>query len=141
MDLSAAGREELLAIMAARLENLGYVHNTFLQGLLARENRFPTGLPISGGVAIPHTDPEHVRSSAISIATLAAPVMFGEMAGDGGEVPVRLVILLALRGSGDHLGVLQTMMKRLQDTDFVRRLLASGSAREIAALATAAFEL
>ncbi|MBE6476776.1 MAG: PTS sugar transporter subunit IIA [Propionibacteriaceae bacterium] len=138
--LSVSDREELLAIMAARLEGLGYVRSTFLRGLLAREDRFPTGLPISGGVAIPHTDPEHVRTSAISIATLTSPVMFGQMAGDDGEVPVRLVIMLALQGSSDHMGVLQKMMRSLQDAEFVHSLLTSSSAQDIAGRAAAAFD-
>ena len=139
--LSVADRKELLTIMAARLEDLGHVHSTFLQGLLTRESRFPTGLPISGGVAIPHTDPEHVRTSAISVATLAAPVEFGAMAGDGDEVPVRLVIMLALQGSSDHLGVLQKLMKSLQDAEFVHDLLTSDSAQDVAERAAAAFDL
>lgn len=139
--LSAADREELLTIMATRLEDLGYVHSTFLQGLLTREDRFPTGLPISGGVAIPHTDPEHVRANAISIATLTTPVMFGAMAGDNDEVPVRLVVMLALQGSGDHMGVLQRMMRSLQDTGFVRSLITSSSAQNIAEQASSAFDL
>ncbi len=125
--LSVAGREELFTTMAAQLERLGYVRSTFLEGLLARESRFPTGLPISGGVAIPHTDPEHVRSSCISIATLKSPVPFGQMGGDDEEIPVRLVLMLALHESDDHLTVLQQMLKNLRNTDFVEELLASDS--------------
>ncbi|WP_316669168.1 PTS sugar transporter subunit IIA [uncultured Propionibacterium sp.] len=138
--LSAADREELFTTMAARLEGLGHVRGTFLQGLLVRESRFPTGLPINGGVAIPHTDPEHVLSSCISIATLARPVMFGQMGGEDETIPVRLVLMLALRGSDDHLAVLKKMMTSLQDGAFVGALLASASAEDIAARARAALE-
>ncbi|AFV87944.1 Phosphoenolpyruvate-dependent sugar phosphotransferase system [Acidipropionibacterium acidipropionici ATCC 4875] len=134
--VDARSRDDLFAMMAGTLGECGRTRPSFLQGLVEREKNFPTGIPINGGVAIPHTDAEHVISDAISIATLSSPVGFREMAGtDDTEIPVDVVIMLALGGSGQHLTVLQQVIKAIQDADFMASLRASTSPDEIAALA------
>lgn len=133
--ISAASREELFSLMAGRLREQGKVKRTFLQGLLDREMNYPTGLKINGGIAIPHTDAEHVIEDAISIATLAKPVGFREMAGvDDTEIPVDIVFMLALGKSGHHIEILQRLMKSFQDVEFISMIRHSLSAQEIAGL-------
>ncbi|AXE37257.1 PTS sugar transporter subunit IIA [Acidipropionibacterium virtanenii] len=132
------GRGELFSLMAGALGEQGRTRESFLQGLVDREKNYPTGLPVNGGVAIPHTDAEHVIADAISIATLSTPVGFREMAGvDDTEIPVDVVIMLALGGAGQHLAVLQEVIKAIQDADFLAAVRASRSAEEIAGLASA----
>lgn len=46
--------------MADKLDGVRVAKEGFLDALLKREEIYPTGLPISGGVAIPHTDPQYV---------------------------------------------------------------------------------
>ncbi len=66
--------------MADGLHAAGHVRASYKEALLAREERFPTGLPTQVmAVAIPHTDVEHVERSFISVARLAEPVAFHEM--------------------------------------------------------------
>ncbi len=131
--VDVSSRDDLFALMARRLQECGRTRESFLQGLVDREKNYPTGLPVNGGVAIPHTDAEHVISDAISIATLATPVGFREMAGvDDTEIPVDVVFMLALSGSGDHLEVLQKIIQCIQDSGFMASLRASHSAAEIA---------
>lgn len=130
-------RDDLFALMAGTLGGCGRTRPSFLQGLMEREKNFPTGIPVNGGVAIPHTDAEHVISDAISIATLRSPVGFREMAGiDDTEIPVDVVIMLALGASGQHLSVLQQVIKAIQDAEFMTALRASTSPDEIVALAS-----
>lgn len=136
--LEVSSRDELLALMAGRLQTSGRTKESFLQGLMDREKNYPTGLPVNGGVAIPHTDAEHVLRDAVSIATLTTPVGFREMAGtDDREIPVDVVFMLALGASGDHLEVLQKIIQCIQDIAFISELRASRSAKEIAGIATA----
>lgn len=135
--IKVARRDELFAVMASRLGDLGRTRDTFLRGLIERETNYPTGLPVNGGVAIPHTDAEHVICDSISIATLAEPVGFREMAGtDDTEIPVDVVFMLALGGSGQHLEVLQQIIKFIQDSDLMATIRASTSADAIASLTT-----
>lgn len=136
--LEVPSRDALFRRMATTLEHEGRVADTFLQGLIDREVNFPTGLPVNGGVAIPHTDAEHVIEDSISIATLATPVGFREMAGaDDTEIPVDVVFMLALGGSGHHLTILQQVLKCIQDPEFMTFIRASRSADEIFQLASA----
>lgn len=133
--VEVTSRDDLFALMAGRLLEQGRTRESFLHGLIEREKNYPTGLPVNGGVAIPHTDAEHVVSDSISIATLAKPVGFREMAGtDDTEIPVDVVFMLALGASGQHLAMLQQIIKCIQDPGFMSTIRASVSAEEIAAL-------
>src|SRR5690606_19615817 len=97
VDVTAPDRDALLSSMADDLAAAGYVKDSFKAALLAREERFPTGLPTQGlRVAIPHTDVEHVNSSFISIARLASPIAFHEMGANARTVDVDLVFMLAI---------------------------------------------
>ena len=73
--------QEIIKELGEHLFSKGYVKDTFTQAVLDREEAYPTGLQApGGGVAIPHTDSEHVITSALSIATLDEPVDFHVMA-------------------------------------------------------------
>ena len=63
---------ELFGAIGADLEAAGMVRPTFAAALARRESNYPTGLPVSGGVAIPHTDAEHVITDTIAVATLVS---------------------------------------------------------------------
>ena len=102
--------------------------------LKEREKVFPTGLQIDDkGVAIPHTDMEHVNRSAIAIASLKNPVSFYQMgtSPDEGEVvSVKLVIMLAITGGG-HMDMLQKAIMLIQDLSVVDKLMSAKDGKEI----------
>ena len=87
----------------------GFVKDTFIEAVLDREIIFPTGLQTKTvGVAIPHTDSEHVEKSTVAIATLASPVIFMGMGYPDLEIPVSIVIMLAI---SDPKKVVDTLTK------------------------------
>jgi len=131
LSCQAESDTEILDMLASRLEAGERVHQSFGSALTARERQFPTGLPVSGGVAIPHTDPNHVIHDSIAIATLSRPVPFREMAG-GGVLDVSLVVVLALGDADSHLGLLQRVLKAVQDRDFVDSLRTADDPRAVA---------
>ena len=48
-------KEEAFLIAAKRLEKMGYVNENYLNGLIAREREFPTGLITKYlNIALPH---------------------------------------------------------------------------------------
>lgn len=124
-DLQAETAEEVIRHLGAKLENAGYVRDTFVQGVLQRERTDPTGLPLGGeyNAAIPHTDPHHVIKSGVAMATLAQPVMFSNMIAPEEAVPVRLVFVLALDDPKAQVDMLQQVAEVLQDTGLVIRLM------------------
>ena len=82
LDVEARDNLDLLRQAAQRLYEQGYVKESYADAVVAREKVFATGLPtVMGGVAIPHTDVEHVNAPAVCIARLKEPVDF---AGDEG---------------------------------------------------------
>jgi galactitol PTS system EIIA component len=80
--------------------------------VIQRENQFATGLPTAGvSVAIPHTDKEHVKGKAMSIAVLKKPVDFGVMGEDHQTVPVKIVFMLVMDEADSQLILLQKLTK------------------------------
>lgn len=126
VDLDVSNQEELFGAMGGRLEELGYVRDSFIDAVAARERRFPTGLDLGdAAVAIPHTDPEHVNENAIAIANLVRPIPFRQMGSTEEEncwVQAKLIIMLAIHG-GNYIEVLQRVIQSIQDPEVVKRLL------------------
>lgn len=127
-------KEEIFEKLGGALTKLGYCRESYVQGLKTREESFPTGISIHGiGVAIPHTDSEHVIKSAIAIGILEHPVIFCQMATNPDEhvnVPVTVIIMLAIPGTG-HLDMLQKTILLIQDQDVLEALSKAGDSKEI----------
>lgn len=122
-DLSAGRWEEVLDALSDRLLAQGMVRDSFPEAVKVREREFPTGLPTAEvGVAIPHTDPEHVLHAGAALATLARPVRFKLMGNPDEEVEVELVIMLAVRSAKDQIGILQRLVDAFQVPGLLRRL-------------------
>lgn len=134
--VDAASSEEVIRLLAGRLEKLGYVRPSFADAVLAREARMPTGLPMGrdSNVAVPHTDPEHVLKPGIAIATLVHPVDFANMEDPEEAVPVGLVFMLALNDKDKQIEMLQQIMLTIQDETLSQKLLDAGTADELLAL-------
>lgn len=116
LDINVKDRFELLAKVADNLHQLGYVKESYKKAVIEREKVFATGLPtLIGGVAIPHTDIQHVNSPAISIARLKEPVDFIIMGDDSNTVKVDLIFMLAMKEEHAQLELLQSLMGILQD--------------------------
>lgn len=115
--------------LSQRLVDAGLVEPDFLAHIMAREARFPTGLPTCPvGVALPHTDPEHVRVSALAVGVLSTPVDFGVMgAGDDEMTPISIIFLLAIARGTRHMNVLGSLTRLIQDESLLAGLVTSTS--------------
>ncbi|MFC5386584.1 PTS sugar transporter subunit IIA [Aquamicrobium segne] len=132
----ATSSEEVIRLLAARLEKLGYVRPSYAEAVLAREAHMPTGLPMGrdSNVAVPHTDPEHVLKPGIALAILENPVVFANMEDPQEAVPVGLVFMLALNDKDKQIEMLQQIMLTIQDEDLSNRLLNTTNSAEALAL-------
>ncbi|MCR5393703.1 MAG: PTS system IIA component, Gat family [Atopobium sp.] len=131
-NLTATSQDELFSKMAQPLVLAGKVHDDFAQHVMNREKAFPTGLPFENfGVAIPHTDPEHVIKPAVAVATLAEPVEFRVMGDPDQTVSVTLVFMLALNDGHAHLEFLQKVIKLAQDADSVEKMFSARDDRSL----------
>lgn len=110
--------KEVLSSLADYLIEEKMVKPSFKNAVLEREDSYPTGLQFDGyGIALPHTDSEHVIKSQIAIMTLDKPVKFIEMASTDKEIDVKTIFMLALKDSNQHIKILQKVMELLQDKE------------------------
>ncbi|MEF9919721.1 MAG: PTS sugar transporter subunit IIA [Erysipelotrichaceae bacterium] len=129
--LDVKSKEEVFEIVGQRFIDLGLCKSDYVLALKERENSFSTGLQIEHiGVAIPHTDPEHVIKEAISIATMKQPVTFYHMGTEDVEVQAQVIMMLAIPGK-HHMEVLQSVILFIQDVDVIEKLLKATDSKAI----------
>lgn len=98
----------------------GLVKESYIQAIQEREKVFATGLPTEGyGVAVPHTDIEHVNQQAICIATLKNPVSFKVMGSVDETVEVSVLFMLALKEPHSQLAMLQAVIGIVQKPELL----------------------
>lgn len=128
--------EEIIRILAARLERLGYVKSSYADAVVKREQSMPTGLPLEreDNVAVPHTDPEHVLKPGIALATLQQPVIFANMEDPDEAVPVSYVFMLAINDKDRQIETLQEVMGVIQDDSALLGLQQARSLADVEAV-------
>ncbi|MBE9604303.1 PTS sugar transporter subunit IIA [Acetobacteraceae bacterium H6797] len=124
LDVEAADADEVIGILAARLQALGAVLPSYGPAVQERERLMPTGLPLGEiNVAVPHTDAHHVLRPAVALAVLRQPVAFGSMDDPDERLPVRIVLALALNDKHAQIEMLQTVAGMIQTPALLRSLL------------------
>ena len=123
--------KEVLSNLADCLIEEKMVKESFKEAILEREKSYPTGLQFDGyGIALPHTDSEHVIKSQIAIMTLEKPVKFIEMASTDKEIDVKTIFMLALKDSNQHIKILQKVMELLQDKEAMSKIESFDDSKE-----------
>lgn len=97
----------------------GCVKEDFSRACIEREELFPTGIPNSVPVAMPHADASHVRESAISVLVLEQPVNFVQMDNPEKMVECFWVFNLSLDNGNDHLEILKKLMVFIQQSELL----------------------
>lgn len=130
-DLEARSVEEVFGKISPILLEGGFVEKSFLNGLVDRESKFPTGLLLGKyNVAIPHTDAVHVKNPAIAIATLKSPVEFNSMDGNG-SVNVNIVFTMALNEPHSQILMLQQLMFLIQNESVLENMIQAKDSDEV----------
>jgi len=113
---------EALTYCSKVLQEHGYVKESFTHGLLDRESKYPTGIPIPHcGVAIPHCDPQHVNQPAIMVATLKEPVPFRSMEDPDQNVMIEFIFCLAVEHAEDQIKLLPKIIQAFVSEENVKR--------------------
>lgn len=128
MGWDVATPAELLTRLDGELRRGGFVDDAWLEAVLARERRYPTGLQtVAAGIALPHADAGHVTTPFIAVVKPQVPVAFEPMAGLGGPVPAELVICLGMTHAEEQVAVLQGIMDVFASEERARAALAQAT--------------
>ncbi|MGV2444446.1 UNVERIFIED_CONTAM: PTS sugar transporter subunit IIA [Bacillus sp. ATCC 13368] len=115
-DLEVSNKEEALRILADSLLDQGFIHDSFYESLIKREKNFPTGLETYDmGIAIPHTEPQHVKQDSIAVAVLDKPILFQDMVDKNNSINVKVIFLLGLSKSTKHLNILKQIFELIKE--------------------------
>lgn len=132
LNVKANDKEELLTVLYEKLYEAGKVKTSYLENVIAREERFPTGLKIKGfDIAIPHTESEYVKESGIAVATVQDEVVFERMDDPDETVKPKIVFMLALKDGHDHMEMISQIVRMFQKQEVLENLQAARSEKEI----------
>ncbi|EOL50912.1 PTS sugar transporter subunit IIA [Enterococcus caccae] len=123
--VSVQEEEELFELIAWRLQQAGYVNSGYLEGIISREKRFPTGLITEYlNIALPHSDTEYIERPFIYIVRTTKPIKVKQM-GDNQEMEVSDLFFLGIKEPSKQVGLLQELMVLFQNEAFVSELKAT----------------
>lgn len=124
-NIKATSQNAILTQMAQLLQTHNMVKDTFLDGILKREQEYPTGLSVNSvGFALPHTDSSLVNHSQICFASLAEPINFCSMVDKSEIVPVSFIFMLAMKQPHEQLENLQNLVALFQNEISIKALKA-----------------
>lgn len=132
-DVDWRDRTELFDEISKVLEKKGFVYSDFHRAIVEREREYPTGIQTKSiGVAIPHTDQEHIKKAFISIVRPKQPIEFLAM-GDSSNGPVqaKLIFVLGVKKDGSQVIVLQKLMEIFSDENIIQKLLQAQNNQEV----------
>lgn len=133
--MSAVSAADAITQLGTLLQKAGFVKESFIPAVIQREQEFATGLPTADvGVAIPHTDVEHVLRQAIAVGVLDEPVAFGEMGSPDDTVLVQVVCVLAVVKSEIMVKMLQSLVQMFQTPGLLKQIVQARDATEIAGI-------
>jgi mannitol/fructose-specific phosphotransferase system IIA component (Ntr-type) len=92
VNVEDTSRDQIFQMMCGKLQECGYVKETYYQALQDREKEYPTG--IQGqylAFAMPHTYPEHVLKSGICVAVCRHAIPFGSMEDSSLSLPCTVI--------------------------------------------------
>lgn len=124
-------REALLRHLADLMARQGYVDACYGDKILEREANYPTGIQFADiAIALPHGDSAYVHCSAAAIARCHG-TKFHDMENPDEELPVNLVVMLAVKDPDAHLAVLNNLMQMFTQPDTCRAVMEAVSPGEI----------
>ena len=134
-NVEASTDSEVLAYLAGELYQKGYVKEEYIQAIQDREKEYPTGLPSTPpGIAIPHANYEMVNKTTLAIATLKEPVLFHNMEDNKAQLPIQIVIMMAIGEPHGQVEMLQKIVGIIQDEPLRQEMIDARNDTELLAL-------
>ncbi|MBO0452312.1 MULTISPECIES: PTS sugar transporter subunit IIA [Enterococcus] len=136
LEVEGESEERVFEQVADHLKELGFVNDGYLNGITAREERFPTGLITQHlNIALPHSDPEYIEKPFVYIARLKNEVKVKQM-GDSQEMGVKNLFFLGIKDPKGQVGLLQAFMELFMKEEFVQAFMQEQDEKNIYQLFT-----
>ncbi|MGM0240774.1 PTS sugar transporter subunit IIA [Enterococcus sp. AZ103] len=133
--------ESLVQFVEQKLLAENFINESYSDAIIQREAEYPTGLQTpTCAVAIPHTDPNHIKEPFIYILKLAHPVKFGQMGTTDQFVNADYAFFLGFNKGEDQLTLLQNLMAMFMDQAAMLDLASKENETEIFNLITNFFK-
>jgi PTS system galactitol-specific IIA component len=123
LNLEVNDRKEVIENLGRKLLDYGYVKEGFIEAVLEREEKSPTGLPTFIPTALPHADAKYSLKPGLAMATLKKPVRFREMGNPKKTLKVELVFLVALNDPKKEVLLLKQLVQILHGEEQIKRIL------------------
>ena len=131
-NVQAKTDSEVLAFLASEMYKKNYVKEEYIQAIQEREKEYPTGLPSTPpGIAIPHANYEMVKKTTLAIATLKDPVLFHNMENNNEQLPIQIVIMMAIGEPHGQVEMLQKIVGIIQDEPLRQEMIRAGNDTEL----------
>lgn len=111
--------EEAIALCAKKMEESGFVDESFGRACIEREKDYPTGLPSEIPVAIPHCKVDGIKENCVCLLRLKEAIEFKRMDDDVESIQTKMVFNLAIKGGDAHLEFLQLLMQSVMDKEMM----------------------
>ena len=115
-------RNKIFKAVYNKLYQLGYVKQEFIDNIIEREEKYPTGVstrPLSRelpNVAIPHTEGKYVNKRLIVPVGLKNPITFNNMVNPAEKLEVKFLFILLNKDPKTHSNMLAKIMDFLAQT-------------------------
>ncbi len=141
LDLDAETNTEALEKLAQKLLDNDVVKPGFIPAILKREEDYCTGLAFPEmGIALPHTDAEHVKNPCVGIASLRKAVTFQSMGMPDVPCEVEMLFMLGITEPETQLRFLKTLMLMFQTAGRLSALKACETPEKLTELFKSYFE-
>ena len=120
-DVEAANAEEAIRKVGQRFYDEGFVKDTYIDAVVAREKNYATGLQLADiAVAMPHTDPQ-----------LKHPVEFEHMGDPDTKVQAEMLFMMAIKNPDEQVELLQKVLGVFQQPEVVAAFRAAKNEDEL----------
>lgn len=131
----------LVDFVSQKLSQLNFIQDSYPNAIKEREKEYPTGLETpTFAVAIPHTDPTHIKEPFIYIVKLQQEVSFGQMGTTEEYIQAKYAFFLGFDKGEDQLQLLQTLMSMFSNIEVMDALESEINKEKILAIVTNFFE-
>ncbi|MDY3619174.1 PTS sugar transporter subunit IIA [Agathobaculum sp.] len=131
-NVDAKDAEDAIRQVGQRFLDAGFVKDTYIDAVAAREAVYPTGLQLAEiAVAMPHTDPQHVNRPGVCIAQLAHPVTFAHMGEPEVKVEAEMLFMMAIQNPDEQVELLQKVLSVFQQPEVVAAFRAADSEEKL----------